>query len=199
MASKQEAATDAFTFIDRTIDLGSDGERGPPQLFPKFGDLTSAKLASPFLQLLEDLRAKYPEYVVTNVDVNSLSLLAFAYAGNATATLDIETDSVFRMRAWQQPIRRGATGQLAEGRAFAKYQYRWGDEEFILFCVTIGFSSVQYVLKERGPGEGQLSHSAITDTLLAQVGLWSHKERKGIYVYDMYWRLDEGLYNQVQK
>jgi len=199
MTSNQEASSDAFTFIDRTIDLGNDGEKGPPQLFPKFGDLTSAKLASPFLQLLEDLRAKYPEYVVTNVDVNSLSLLAFAYAGNATATLDIETDSVFRMRAWQQPIRRGATGHLAEGRAFAKYQYRWGEEEFILYCVTIGFSSVQYVLKERGPGEGQLSHSAVTDTLLAQVGLWSHKERKGIYVYDMYWRLDEGLYNQVQQ
>jgi hypothetical protein len=199
MASIAEAARDAFTFIDRTIDLGSDGEKGPPQLFPKYGDLTSAKLANPILQLLEELRAKYPECVVTYVDLKSLNLLAFAFAGLATATLDIETDSVFRMRAWQQPSRRGTTGQLAEARGFAKYQYRWGNEEFILYCIVIGFSNVQYVLKERGPGEGPLSHSAATDTLLAQVGLWSHKERKAIYVYDLIWRLDEALYEQVQK
>ncbi|KAE9364974.1 P-loop containing nucleoside triphosphate hydrolase protein [Stipitochalara longipes BDJ] len=198
MASIAEAARDAFTFIDRTIDLGSDGEKGPPQLFPKYGDLTSAKLANPVLQLLEDLRAKYPEYVVTYVDLISLNLLAFAFAGHATATLDIETDSVFRMRAWQQPIHRGLTGHLGEARGFAKYQYRWGNEEFVLYCIVIGFSSVQYVLKERGPGEGPLSHSAITDTLLAQIGLWS-QERKGIYVYDMSWRLDQALYEQVQK
>ncbi|PMD45929.1 P-loop containing nucleoside triphosphate hydrolase protein, partial [Hyaloscypha variabilis F] len=93
------------------------------------------------------------------------------------------------MRTWQQPIRRGATGQLAEARGFAKYQYRWGNEEFILYCVVIGITSVQYVLKERGPGEGPLSHSAVTDALLAQ----------GIYVYDLGWRLDEGLYEQTQK
>ena len=55
------------------------------------------------------------------------------------------------------------------------------------------------MLKKIGPGESQLSHSVVTDSLLAQVGLWSHKERKGIYVYDGYWRLDEGLYDQVQK
>jgi hypothetical protein len=199
MASISEASREAFTFIDRTEDIGSDGEKGPPQLFPKYGDLTSGKLADPVLHLLEDLRAKYPEYVVTYVDPFSLNLLAFAFAGFATATLDIETDSVFRMRAWLQPSRRGTIGQLAEARGFAKYQYRWGNEDFILYCITIGFSIVQYVLKERGPGEGPLSHSAVTDSLLAQVGLWSHRERKGIYVYDMIWRLDEALYEQVQK
>lgn len=194
-----EAARDAFTFIDRTIDLDRDGEKGPPHLFPKYGHLTSAKLASPFVQLLEDLRAKYPEHVVTYVDPISLNLLNFAFAGLATATLDIETDSVFRMRAWSQPLRRGATGQLAEARGFAKYQYHWGNEDFILYTIAIGFMSAQFVLKERGPGEGQLSHSTVTDTLLAQVGLWSHRERKAIYVYDLMWRLDEALYEQTQK
>ncbi|KAF8854545.1 P-loop containing nucleoside triphosphate hydrolase protein [Acephala macrosclerotiorum] len=185
MPSIAEATRDAFTFIDRTIDLGSDGEKGPPQLFPKYGDLTSAKLANPILQLLKELRAKYPECVVTYVDLNSLNLLAFAFAGLATATLDIETDSVFR--------------QLAKARGFAKYQYRWGNEEFILYSIVIGLSSVQYVLKERGPGEGPLSYFVVIDTLLAQVVLWSHKERRGIYVYDLNWRLDEALYEQMQK
>lgn len=199
MASTKEAASDAFTFIDRSIDIGNDGDKGPPQLFPKYGDLTSAKLASPVVQLIEDLRVKYPEYVVSYVDVGSLNLLSFAFAGHATATLDIETESVFRMRAWQQPSRRGEIGQLAEGRGFAKYRYRWGDEHFILYCLVVGFSSVQFVLKECGPGESQLSHSAVTDTLLAQVGLWQHRERPGIYVYDFAWRLDQALYDQVQK
>ncbi|KAH6717445.1 P-loop containing nucleoside triphosphate hydrolase protein [Leptodontidium sp. MPI-SDFR-AT-0119] len=201
MASITEAATDAFTFIDRTVDFGSDASslNEPPQLFPKFGDLTSAKLSNPILQLLEDLRTKYPEYVVTYADPISLNLLAFAFAGNATATLDIESDSIFRMRAWQQPLGRGKAGYLAEARGFAKYRYRWGNEDFILYCVVVGFSSVQYILKEPGPGETQLSHSTVTDTFLAQVGLWSHHERKGIYVYDQYWCLDEALYDQVQK
>lgn len=199
MASITEAPGDAFTFIDSKIDLGSDGEKGPPELFPKYSDLYSSKVASPALQILEDLRAKYPEFVVTYVDAMSLNLLAFAFAGNATATLDIETDSVFRMSAWLQPRARGATGQLAESRGFAKYRYRWGDEVFILYSLVIGFSTAQYMLKERGPGEGQLSHSVVTDNLLAQVGFWSHQERKGIYVYDFYWRLDTALYEQVQK
>ncbi|PVH69225.1 P-loop containing nucleoside triphosphate hydrolase protein [Cadophora sp. DSE1049] len=195
MASSTEAPADAFTFIDRTV----NSENGPPQLYPKYSDLTSAKLSNPILQLLEDLRAKYPKYVVTYVDPGSLNLLAFAFAGNATATLDIESDSVFRMRVWQQPVGRGKTGGLAESRGFAKYAYRWGEEDFALYCVVVGYSSVQFVLKELGPGETQLSRSVVTDSLLAQVGLWSHKERKGIYVYDMYWRLDEALYDQVQK
>jgi hypothetical protein len=199
MASLKEAARDAFSFIDRTIDLDSDGEKGPPQLFPKYGDLTSAKLAVPFVQLLEHLRAKYPGHVVTYADIFSLNLLAFATAGNATATLDIETDSIFRLRSWRQPVGRGKTGQLAEARVFAKYQYQWGNEYFILYCISIGISSGQLILKECGPGESALSHSVVTDTLLAQVGLWSHKERKAIYVYDMAWRLDEGLYEQMKK
>lgn len=199
MASNVEAPRDAFTFIDRTVDVGSDGGEGPPELFPKYGDLTSAKLANPVLQLLEELRATYPEYVVTYADPYSLNLLAFAFDGHATATLDIETDSIFRMRVWIQPVGQHMTGTLAEARGFAKYQYRWGNENFILYCLAIGLSNVQFVLKERGPGEGQLSHSVITDTLLAQIGLWSHSERKGVYVYDRYWILDEALYEEVQK
>ncbi|KAH7312793.1 P-loop containing nucleoside triphosphate hydrolase protein [Rhexocercosporidium sp. MPI-PUGE-AT-0058] len=145
MASFTEAATDAFTYVDRTVNLGSDSssDNGPAQLFPKFGDITSAKLSNPILQLLDDLRVNYPEYVVTYADTISLNLLAFAFAGNATATLDIESDSIFRMRAWQQPAGRGKTGQLAEARGFAKYRYRWGKEDFILYCVVVGCSNVQ--------------------------------------------------------
>ncbi|TVY83879.1 putative ATPase [Lachnellula suecica] len=199
MASIAETDQDAFTYIDRTIDPGSDVEKNGRELFPKYGELNSAKLAQPVLQLLEELRAKYQEYTVTYADPWSLNLLNFAFAGNATATLDIDTDSIFRIRAWQQPARRGATGQLGEARMFAKYKYHWENKSFILYFVSIGIWSAQYVLKERGPGEGPFSHSAITDTLLAQVGLWSHREIKGIYVYDMGWRLDTALYDQVQK
>lgn len=173
MASNAETSGDAFTFIDRTVEEVDGGNR-PPQLFPKYGDLTSAKLANPVLQLFEELRGKYPEYVVTFADPYSLNLLAFAFAGKATATLDIETDSVFRERVWTQPFGRDTSGTLAEARFFAKYQYRWGNEDFILYSFVIGLSNAQFILKERGPGEGQLSHSVITDTLLAQVGLWSH-------------------------
>ncbi len=139
MASTIENSPDAFTFIDRTV----SSSNSPTQLYPKYSDLTSAKLSNPILQLLEDLRAKYPDHVVTYADPGSLNLLAYAFAGNATATLDIESDSVFRMQLWQQPVGRGKTGGLAESRGFAKYAYRWKEEEFVLYCVVVGYSNVQ--------------------------------------------------------
>jgi hypothetical protein len=98
---------------------------------------------------------------------------------------------------WQQPIRRGATCQLAESRVFAKYSYQWGREDYIVYVVPAYYT--QFVLKKLGPGETQLSHSVATDTLLAKVGQYYHKKRKGIYVYDRGWRLDAALYKQVQK
>jgi transitional endoplasmic reticulum ATPase len=198
MTSIAETADDldTFTFIDRMIDVGSSN--GPPQLFPKYGEVTSAKIAVPIVHLLEELRAKYPAHVVTYVHT-SLNLLAFASAGHATATLDIETDSVFRMRFWQPAANRSRIGHLAETFPSAKYQYHCGDEDFILYYAVVGLSTVQFVLKEQGPGETSLSHSAATDSFLAKIGLWSEEERKGIYVYDMYWRLDAALYEQVQK
>ena len=189
------ATSEAFTFIDRIVDPARvDGSH---QLFDKFGDLTSAKVPDLPSQLLASLRAEYPEYVVTYAQLLSLPLIAFATEGHATATLDIETDSIIRVRLWQQPIRRGATGQLSESRVFAKYRYQWGKEEYAVYVVPA--YSAQFVLKKLGPGETQLSHSVATDTLLAKVGQYYHKEQKGIYVYDQSWRLDRGLYDQVQK
>lgn len=189
------ATAEAFTFINRPVDSGGDDDSY--RLFDKYSDLTSAKVPGLPFQLLASLRAEYPEHVVTYAHLPTLPLLAFAAEGHATATLDIETDSVLRLRIWQQPIRRGATGQLAESRIFSKYSYQWGREDYIVYVVPAYYA--QFVLKKRGPGESQLSHSVATDTLLAKVGQYYHKERKGIYVYDRGWRLDAALYEQVQK
>ncbi|CZT01150.1 uncharacterized protein RCO7_02753 [Rhynchosporium graminicola] len=143
-------------------------------IFSKFSDLTSAKLSNLALQLLEELRPKYPEHVVTYADPSSLNLLSFAYAGNATATLDLGTESGVsdEMRAWTQPPGREKRGCLAEARGFAKYKYRWGQEYFILYRVVVGYSNTQFVLKEAGPGVTRSSPSREADTLLAQVGHW---------------------------
>ncbi|CZT09999.1 uncharacterized protein RAG0_14619 [Rhynchosporium agropyri] len=97
------------------------------------------------LQLLEELRLKYPEHVVTYADPSSLNLLSFAYAGSATATLDMGTESGVsdEMRAWTQPPGREKRGCLAEARGFAKYKYRWGQEDFIFYRVVVGYSNTQ--------------------------------------------------------
>jgi hypothetical protein len=189
------ATSEAFTFIDHMADQGQNDE--PYQLLDKYTELTSAKTVGPAFQLLASLRTEYPDHVVTYAHLLTLPLIAFAAAGYATATLDIETDSIHRIRTWQQPIRRGASGHLDEAKIFAKYNYTYGKEDFVLYVVAPYYA--QYILKKCGPGETQLSHSVATDTLLAKVGQHFFKERKGVYVYDLGWRLDFGLYEQVQK
>ncbi|KAH9908511.1 P-loop containing nucleoside triphosphate hydrolase protein [Xylariomycetidae sp. FL2044] len=192
------SSADTFAFIERGVGLG-DHDDGPPRLSDTFNELTSGKVSSPFTQLLAKLRKEHPGYVVTFANPQNLNLVAFAAAGHATATLDTEDESLVRMRFWEQSSQRGGIGHLVDSTTFARYSFHWGREDFILYVVVIGFSAAQYILKERVPGEGQLSHSVVTDTLLAQVGQWQYKERKGVYVYDGYWYLDAKLYDQVQK
>ncbi|CAJ2514238.1 Uu.00g023570.m01.CDS01 [Anthostomella pinea] len=176
------SAVDPFTFIERSVEAADDDGQ-QPRLFDEFSALTSAKIAGPFMQLLVKLRSEFPEYVVTYTNPANLNLMAFAAVGNATATINTDTDSVFRMRYWLQPAQRGSIGHLGDALTFAKYRYSWGREAFII------------ARRRRGPA---LALGA-TDALLAEVGKWQYQERKGIYVYDRYWYLDRALYDQVQK
>jgi hypothetical protein len=54
------ATEEPFTFVTET-----ERPAGPPQLFESFRDDTSAKLANVDVQLVTELRAQYPELIVT--------------------------------------------------------------------------------------------------------------------------------------
>lgn len=88
---------------------------------------------------------------------------------------------------------------MAEAIFFAKYHYKWGTEDFIMYTVVIGLTEVQYILKEPRSGETTQSHSSVTDALIATIGQWGSQIPDAIYVYDGYWYRSTALYEQVQK
>ena len=131
-----------------------------------------------------------------------MALLQFAHAGRATADLDIVDESVQRYRYFYAGSdRHGIPDQLVESRTFAKYNYKWGSEYFILYVVQMGLQQMQYILKEPGKGETVMSGNSVTDNLIATVGKWQNPgDEKFVYVYDTgFWQENRDLYEQVQK
>ena len=126
-------------------------------------------------------------------------LLQYAAAGKATAELDTKDEEVQRYRSFLAGNQnQGIPDHLAESRSFAKYIYSWGEEYFIVYVIALGFSAIQYILKEPGEGETIMSTNLVTDRLLWAVGQWNN-DNKYIYVYDGYWTTSKDLYDEVQK
>ena len=150
--------------------------------------------------LQKALRTQYPGLALTATVVNNINLLRFAAGGNATAELDIVDESIQRYRYFYAGnARRGVPDQLVEGRTFAKYNYKWGDEYFIVYVVQIGYQTFEYILKEPAENETVLSRNGITDKLIATVGQWQKPDGKFIYVYDGFWQANRLLYEEIQK
>jgi hypothetical protein len=184
---------DDFTFIE------DEGHRGPPQLFPDYKDLTSAKIADPDVQMVTALRAKHPELIVTSVPAGNVNLLQFAAAGYAQAVLDDETEPVLRWQVFLGPSHRGGSGHLADSTFYARYNYTWNGENYVLYNALVGMSFMQYILKEPKEGETTMSHSSAVSRLLATIGAWMTKEEPAIYVYDGYWTRSTKLWEEVKK
>lgn len=117
-------------------------EHAGPGLFDEYRDYNSAKLADQDVQLTAALRTEHPELIVTTVPTYNLDLLQFAAAGYAEAELDLKGESIMRLRGFIGPRHRGASGSLAEAISFAKYRYRWSNEDFIVYTVGRGYSQV---------------------------------------------------------
>lgn len=96
------ASTDDFTIIDND----NHGPNNPPQLFPDFKDMMSAKGHDPDTQIISALREKHPELTVTTVPASNLNLLQFAAAGFARAELQIDVEPVIRLTGFRGPAHR---------------------------------------------------------------------------------------------
>lgn len=133
----------------------------------------------------------------------TVSLLRFAAAGNATAELDIVNESVQRYRYFYGGSQRyGIPDQLVEGRTFAKYNYKWGSEYFIVYIVSMAYQQLQYILKEPAEGETVMSCNGVTDKLIYTVGVWEKPDEtddRYVYVYDGWWQASRRLYDEIQK
>ncbi|KAL8654446.1 MAG: hypothetical protein Q9226_003434 [Calogaya cf. arnoldii] len=159
-------------------------------------DVKSGKDCDLNVYLQAALRRQYPELALTSTVARNVNLLAFAFAGHATATLDIVDESVLRTRYVS-----GAS--VSESRTFAKYLYKWGDEYFIVYVVYISYYETrQYILKEPSEGETIMSMNGRTDELLKAIGKWQIPPPPGdkwVYVFDDgYWFRSRALYDQVK-
>lgn len=186
------STSEPFTLVE------SEG-RTPPRMFTDYKVLTSRKTSSLDVQMLNDLRSSYPDMIVTSVPSDNVNLLQFAAAGHATAELDSKDDDVVRWRGFIPPRPKGREGFLADATMFAKYHYKWNNEDFILYNVLIEVGFIQYILKEPRKGETTRSHSSVTDSLLMTIGRWLTKDVPGIWVYDGLWSKSTKMYEEVQK
>lgn len=178
-----------FTLIEETA------KEGPHHLFDDAVRLGSGKTADHDLSYQSVLRDSNPGMILTSIPTYNTPLLAFAAAGFATFELDTKTDSYASWRGYVRPRGRMGRGAVGETVFFAKYHYKWSNEDFILY--TVG--NVQYVLKECREGEHALGPSRSTDALIQVVGDWVTSIVDIVWVYDRYWRRSKDLFDQVQK
>ena len=173
------------------------------KLFDDYEKINSGHAYDLYTSLQSALQRLYPKQNLTVAPANNVPLLQFAAQGNATATLDIATDSIERVRLFYNGnVRSGIPDQLAEARTFAKYRYKWLEEEFIVYAVFMdSFRGIyNFIIKEPGEGETYNSHCAATDALIFAVGsAFAVHDENFIYVYDGYWMANRELWAEVQK
>jgi transitional endoplasmic reticulum ATPase len=188
------APPEPFTFVEGIKDA-------PHESFRDYVDILSAKVADTDIQFNARLRQQYPEMIVTTVPSSNLNLIYFADLGYAHYETDSEHDTLLRWRGYVPPdTRHGGDGYLGEMIHYAKYKYKFGEEYFILYYIKLGYTILQYILKEpRGEGENQNTCSSETDKLLKAAGAVLYKQQPGIFVFDRMWRKDIALLKEVQK
>ena len=179
-----------FTLVEE-----SSKDDGPYRMFDDLVELTSAKTADHDLQFVSALRKAYPGMIVTVIPANNTPLRAFAAAGLATCEVDKDTDSHASWRGYVPPSLRSKQGSLGEAVDFAKYHYKWSNEDFILYTVA----NVQYVLKECRQGENALGPSKATDALIQAIGDYISSITDIVWVYDGYWMQSRSLYQEIQR
>lgn len=126
MASSFESF-EPFSFIERPEQ--STSRPGPHHLFDDVVELTSAKTADHDLQYIVALREANPGMIVTAIPASNVSLRTFAAAGYASCEVDTKTDSYASWRGYVPPRTRSEMGALGEAVSFAKYHYKWNDED----------------------------------------------------------------------
>jgi len=149
------------------------------------------------------LRGRYPDYEVT-VTPDATGLLSFAKGGQAHAELDTTTDSfsAWRMHSPAKDRTSNEPGVMHDKVHFGKFNYRWNDEDFIVYKATFpqGFGQIKnnYLLHKRGH-ELVNGRCKITDELIAAAMQWSSKVHEEVLVFDQeQWTKNKELWASVQ-
>ncbi|MCJ1384697.1 hypothetical protein MMC17_007815 [Xylographa soralifera] len=151
------------------------------------------------VHLTKGIRRDYPNHTLSIVPVSSdINLLAYAYSGNATAILDTSTEDIVRWRGWYRGFR-GRPDELSSSVRFAKYNYTWRGEKFVMYWVPYVYWVLQYIVHECDADEKITDQSKMVDELIKAIGAWSTPDNKFVYVYDNRWVASRVLYDEIQK
>ncbi|KAJ4293065.1 hypothetical protein N0V90_008347 [Kalmusia sp. IMI 367209] len=156
--------------------------------------------------LVQALRNQYRDLDLVIAPQGALNLLAYASAGFATVTplddpiKDPVYGSAITWRQYIPPSKRldNSPGVFAEHIIFAKYLYKWKDQELIV-----------YIASGR---DGQSSYPDVTnnyiltrnthkvDELIRDATTWGQELHNEVWVFDQgFWQKSRELWNSVQK
>lgn len=165
-------------------------------------DAFSGKSFDLDLQITAALRRRYPNHTLMIVTSSNADLLRYAYEGNARIAIDNCNEDLIRWRGYSRGWN-GSPGSLSSYIRFAKYNFNWLTEDFMVYYVPMGYYALQYILHECTCGEKASDDSEITGELIKAIGLWATPpppDYRWIYIYDMgYWMASRALYYEIQK
>jgi hypothetical protein len=189
-----DPTSDTFSLLSHS----PDQDAASKSVFDEYSKHMSSPSADFDTWFTSVLRYHHPDLTVT---ASPTPLLAYAYIGYAKAELDTTDSEVLRWRLYLPAARRDLPGGLGDAEFFAKYKYTWMAEEYIVYAIVVGYSTLFYILKEpdKEHGEDTMSHCAKTDKLLLAIGEYAETLHHEILVYDGYWQKSRALWEEVQK
>lgn len=168
---------------------------------------SSAQRVNTDIVLIEALRKQYPNLeLVVAPRGGSLSLIAYASAGFATATPldDVVRNPVYgpgvSWRGYSPPGRRldGRPGVMFESVIFGKFAYKWNDEDFILYIADGRDGDSSWPVVTNHYILGSSTHKI--DELIKEATQWGYELHNEVLVFDQgFWQKSRDLWNSVQK
>ncbi|KAL9128323.1 MAG: hypothetical protein Q9217_002978 [Psora testacea] len=160
------------------------------------------------LAILNSLRRRYPEHIVT-VAETSAGLLPYADAGNAQATLDNGDEKFVATREYKPTDRRSEvdSSNLKDNVKFGRYDYTWKDSDFIVYyadwIVDYVFGRHEqyyFILYQRSGVLADDVRPKAVDELIAAATKWNTDLHKEVWVFDQErWVKNTKLWKSVQQ
>jgi hypothetical protein len=181
----------------------SELTRGKDEAGRAFFEHSSAKRINTDAVIVEALTKQYPNLELIVTPAPSLDLLGFARAGFASfEAIEDHSSNLPTSLQWEgyvPPTRRidGALGAIVTRPKFAKYLYKWGAEEFIIYFVEGRDGSAPY-----GPAIYYIlaTIKSKAEQLILEAGHWSSELHEEIWVFDDgHWQKSADLYNSIKK
>jgi transitional endoplasmic reticulum ATPase len=168
---------------------------GSINVFSAFKSHSQAPRVDTKTTLSQHLHAWYTDYHITEVNERKVSLHEFAAAGKASSIVDAGDQAFNATRDWH-PVGEGIAkkthpGVLADDYRFARFQYTWSDNEYLVYYATWhdAFKNpeqVFWILYPHAHSTGITSSGNCpeTDALILAAGKWTSELHNEIFVFD---------------